>query len=118
MAPDVARKAGMFVDFMLDALAPTNFLPSNPAALKRAFDTGGGSLVAGARQFLDDVRNNGGRPRQVDTSGFEVGRNLAVTPAKVVFRNHLMELLQYEPQTEQVHATPLLAARRGSTSTT
>ena len=59
---------------MLDALAPTNFLPTNPAALKRAFDTGGGSLVEGARQFLDDLRNNGGRPRQVDTSGFEVGR--------------------------------------------
>lgn len=107
---EVAVKARMFVDLMLDALAPTNFLASNPAALKRAFDTGGASLVAGARQFLDDVRNNGGRPRQVDTSGFEVGRNLAVTPAKVVFRNHLMELLQYEPQTEQVHAAPLLAS--------
>ena len=110
VAPDVARKASMFVDLLLDALAPTNFLPSNPAALKHAFDTGGASLVAGGRQFLDDVRTNGGRPRQVDASGFEVGRNLAVTPAKVVFRNHLMELLQYEPQTEQVHATPLLAS--------
>jgi poly[(R)-3-hydroxyalkanoate] polymerase subunit PhaC len=110
VAPDMARKATMAVDLMLDAMAPTNFLPSNPAALKRAFDTGGASLVAGARQFLDDLRTNGGRPRQVDASGFEVGRNLAVTPAKVVFRNHLMELLQYEPQTEQVHATPLLAS--------
>ncbi len=107
---DVARKAGMAVDLMLDALAPTNFLPSNPAALKRAFETGGASLVAGARQFLDDLRNNGGRPRQVDTSQFEVGRNLAVTPSKVVFRNHLMELLQYEPQTEQVHANPILCS--------
>ena len=106
----VGVKARMAVDLMLDALAPTNFLASNPAALKRAFDTGGGSLVNGMRQFLDDLRNNGGRPRQVDTSGFEVGRNLAVTPAKVVFRNHLMELLQYEPQTEQVHAAPLLAS--------
>jgi len=95
---------------LTSTIAPTNLLAGNPAALKRAFDTGGGSLVAGARQFLDDVRNNGGRPRQVDASGFEVGRNLAVTPAKVVFRNHLMELLQYEPQTEQVHATPLLAS--------
>jgi polyhydroxyalkanoate synthase len=107
---DVSRKARMAVDLMLDAIAPTNFLPSNPAALKRAFDTGGTSVVAGMRQFLDDLRHNGGRPRQVDTSGFEVGRNLAVTPSKVVFRNHLMELLQYEPQTEQVHATPLLAS--------
>ena len=56
------------------------------------------------------MRHNGGKPRQVDSSGFEVGENLACTPAKVVYRNDLMELLQYEPQTEQVHATPLLCS--------
>ena len=100
----------MFIELMLDALAPTNFLPTNPAALKRAFDTGGASLVKGAQQFLDDLVNNEGRPRQVDASGFEVGRNLACTPGKVVYRNELMELIQYEPQTEQVHATPLLCS--------
>jgi polyhydroxyalkanoate synthase subunit PhaC len=107
---DAARKAAMFTELMLDALAPTNFLPTNPAALKRAFDTAGGSLLKGAQQFLDDVVNNEGRPRQVDVSGFEVGRNLACTPGKVVYRNELMELIQYEPQTEQVHATPLLCS--------
>jgi polyhydroxyalkanoate synthase len=95
---------------MLDAMAPTNFLATNPAALKRAFDTGGMSLVLGARNFADDLANNGGRPRQVDTRPFEVGRNVAATPAKVVYRNDLMELLQYEPQTEQVHANPLLCS--------
>src|SRR5690349_1560092 len=110
LEPEVARKAVMATDLLLDAAAPTNLLPLNPAALKRAFDTAGGSLVKGARNFLDDLVNNGGRPRQVDTSGFEVGRNLAATPAKVVFRNELMELLQFEPQTEQVHANPVLCS--------
>jgi polyhydroxyalkanoate synthase len=110
LEPDTARKAMMALDLVLDALAPTNLAAANPAVLKRAFDTAGTSLVAGARNFLDDVRHNGGRPRQVDTSGFEVGGNLAVTPAKVVYRNDLMELLQYEPQTDQVHATPLLCS--------
>ncbi|HET6257815.1 MAG TPA: alpha/beta fold hydrolase [Pseudonocardia sp.] len=107
---DEARKAAMAMNLMLDALAPTNFLATNPAALKRAFDTAGGSLLKGTRNFLDDLVNNEGRPRQVDTSGFEVGRNLARTPAKVVYRNDLMELLQYEPRTEHVHATPLLCS--------
>lgn len=106
--PDVARKADMALNLALDALAPTNFLALNPAALKRAFDTAGASVVKGAMTFLDDLVNNNGRPRQVDTSGFEVGRNLAATPGKVVFRNDLMELIQYAPQTEQVHARPLL----------
>ncbi|GEL20090.1 PHA/PHB synthase family protein [Pseudonocardia asaccharolytica] len=107
---DTGRKAALALDLLIDALAPTNFLPTNPAALKRAFDTGGMSLLRGARNFLDDLAHNQGRPRQVDTSGFEIGRNLAATPAKVVYRNDLMELLQYEPQTEQVHSAPLLCS--------
>jgi polyhydroxyalkanoate synthase len=101
-------KAQMALDLLLDAMAPTNFLPTNPAALKKAFDTGGASVVRGAAHFVDDVLNNNGRPRQVDTSPFRLGENLAATPAKVVYRNHLMELLQYEPQTPEVHAEPLL----------
>jgi polyhydroxyalkanoate synthase len=105
-----ARKAAMATELMLDALAPTNFLATNPAALKRAFDTAGMSLVKGARNVVDDLLNNEGRPRQVDTRPFEVGRNLAATPAKVVYRNDLMELLQYEAQTAQVHASPLLCS--------
>ncbi len=105
---DVARKAELALNLALDAMAPTNFFAMNPAALKRAFDTAGASVVKGALTFLDDLANNNGRPRQVDASGFEVGRNLAATPGKVVFRNELMELIQYAPQTEQVHARPLL----------
>jgi polyhydroxyalkanoate synthase len=103
-------KAELAAGFLADALAPTNFLLTNPAALKRAFDTGGSSVVAGARNFIRDLIGNGGMPRQVDVSGFELGKNLAATPGKVVFSNDLMELIQYAPQTEQVHAVPMLAS--------
>ena len=103
-------KAELAAGVLTDALAPTNFLLTNPAALKRAFDTGGSSVLAGARNFVTDLIGNGGMPRQVDTSGFELGKNLAATPGKVVFANDLMELIQYTPQTGQVHAVPMLAS--------
>ncbi|HEY3975934.1 MAG TPA: alpha/beta fold hydrolase [Streptosporangiaceae bacterium] len=108
--PVADAKAELAAGFVLDALAPTNFLLTNPAALKRALDTGGASLAAGARNFLDDLLRNNGRPRQVDVSSFAVGRNLAVTPGRVVFRNELMELIQYAPQTPKVRSVPLLAS--------
>jgi polyhydroxyalkanoate synthase subunit PhaC len=104
------QKARLAAGFVFDALAPTNFLATNPAALKRAFETSGASVLAGAGHFLDDIRHNGGRPRQVDTSAFELGRNLAATPGQVVFRNDLMELIQYAPQSRQVRSVPLLAS--------
>jgi polyhydroxyalkanoate synthase len=103
-------KAEFAVSFLADALAPTNLLWTNPAALKRAFETGGRSVLVGYRNFLDDLRHNGGRPRQVDTSPFRLGENMAATPSKVVFRNDLIELLQYLPQTDEVHAVPLVAS--------
>ena len=103
-------KAKLATGFLLDALAPTNFLLMNPAALKRALETGGASVLAGTTHMIGDVLNNNGRPRQVDTRPFKVGKTLAVTPGKVVFKNDLMELIQYSPQTEQVHAVPVLAS--------
>jgi polyhydroxyalkanoate synthase len=103
-------KAELAMGFLADALAPTNFVPTNPAVLKRALDTGGRSLVDGWRNFVGDLVHNKGRPRQVDTSPFEVGRNLAATPSKVVYRSDLIEVLQYLPQTEQVHQVPLLCS--------
>ncbi len=108
--PVTDAKARLASDLLLAALAPTNYFATNPAALKRAFDTGGASLVAGARNFLDDLRNNNGMPRQVDTRPFEIGRNMAATPGQVVFRNDLMELIQYAPQTPQVRSVPVLAS--------
>src|SRR2546426_1863693 len=103
-----AGKARFALRGIADALAPTNFLAGNPAALKRAFDTGGLSLVKGFQNWWTDFTTNGGLPRKVDRSAFVLGKNLAATPGKVVFRNDLMELLQYSPTTPTVHAVPLL----------
>jgi polyhydroxyalkanoate synthase len=103
-------KAQIAANFAVDAISPTNFLLTNPAALKRMLETGGASLVAGAGHFVDDMLHNDGRPRQVDSRPFRVGENLAATPGQVVFRNDLMELIQYAPQTPKVRAVPVLAS--------
>jgi polyhydroxyalkanoate synthase len=81
------ERAKFVVTVLTSALAPTNSLLGNPAALKVALETGGGSLVAGARNFVSDLRHNGGLPSQVDRSQFVVGKDVAVTPGAVVFRN-------------------------------
>ena len=101
-------KARFAATFIHDALAPTNTLLGNPAALREAFDTGGKSVVRGAKNMLDDLLHNGGWPSQVDSSGFEVGVNMAATPGAVVYRSDLIELIQYTPQSEKVHSVPLL----------
>jgi polyhydroxyalkanoate synthase len=101
-------KARFAATFILDALAPTNSLLGNPAALREALDTGGESLVRGAQNMMDDIQNHGGWPSQVDATGFEVGVNMAATPGAVVFRNELIELIEYEPQTGEVFEVPLL----------
>ena len=106
--PAEDRKARFVAQFLIDAMSPTNTLAGNPAALREAFDTGGLSLQRGVQNLLKDVRTNGGWPSQVDASGFVVGGNMAVTPGKVVYRNELIELLEYEPQTEFVHEIPML----------
>ncbi|MGQ0574221.1 MAG: PHA/PHB synthase family protein [Pseudonocardia sp.] len=89
-------------------VAPTNSLLGNPAALKHAFDTAGASLVRGARNWLSDLRHNGGMPSQVDSSGFAVGWHTAVTPGAVVQRDEVAELIQYTPTTATVRRRPLL----------
>jgi polyhydroxyalkanoate synthase len=107
---EVDRARARFVlSLALDAIAPSN-LPLNPAAIKRFIDTGGESALAGFRHFVGDVRHNGGLPSQVDGDGFQIGENLAATPGSVVFRNDVLELIQYTPRTEQVYARPLVIA--------
>ncbi len=105
-----ARKARLAGQLLVDAVAPTNFLLTNPAALRRAFDTGGVSALRGFRKWMQDVRMRDGWPRLVDASGFEVGKNLAATPGKVVYQNRVMELIQYSPKTESTFAVPLLCS--------
>ncbi len=103
-----AQRADFAVGLLTEAMAPTNFMLGNPAALKRAFETGGLSLLRGARHWFDDLRRNGGMPSQVDTRPFRVGKTLATTPGSVVHRSELLELIQYAPATEAVRTRPLL----------
>jgi polyhydroxyalkanoate synthase len=104
------RKAKFAIQLMCDAFSPSNVPWLNPGVVKEATESGGQSLVRGLQNFLDDATNNGGYPRQVDRSGFELGRNLAATPGRVVMRNELIELIAYEPQTPQVHSIPMLCS--------
>ena len=103
-----AERARFAANIMTSAAAPTNFLVSNPAALKRAFDTGGMSLARGARNFARDVRRNGAMPSMIEPGAFEVGRDLAVTPGAVVARDAVAEVIQYAPATDTVFARPVL----------
>ena len=102
------ERAHLFATILIDALAPTNSLLANPVATRRLIETGGQSLLSGLSNYLDDLIKNGGLPSQVDMSAFKVGENLATTPGGVVFRNDLIELIQYEPTTAAVSKRPLV----------
>jgi polyhydroxyalkanoate synthase len=102
------EQARFAANIVTSAAAPTNFLVSNPAALKRAFDTGGMSVFRGARNFARDLRRNGGMPSMIEPGAFEVGRDLAVTPGAVVARDDVAEVLQYTPATDTVFQRPVL----------
>jgi len=92
---------------VLDVLAPTNLPLTNPTVLKETIDRGGANVVRGSRRLARDVAK-GRLPAMVDTSKFEIGDNLAVTPGSVVLRNDVLELIQYKPQTDQVYETPIV----------
>ena len=100
------RRLKFHLKQFVDVMAPVNYLLMNPAALKRAFETGGASLAEGARNLMADLQE--GRMSMTDATAFQPGENLAITPGKVVYRNKLIELIQYEPTTEKVHETPIV----------
>nr|WP_132829754.1 poly(3-hydroxyalkanoate) depolymerase [Pseudomonas aeruginosa] len=107
LSPQDISRGQFVINLLTEAMSPTNSL-SNPAAVKRFFETGGKSLLDGLGHLAKDLVNNGGMPSQVDMDAFEVGKNLATTEGAVVFRNDVLELIQYRPITESVHERPLL----------
>jgi len=104
---DKAR-AHLVTEILIDAVAPTNAIVTNPAAVRKFLDTGGRSLWRGLNNFFDDLAKNGGMPSMVDQTAFKVGENLATTPGAVIFRNGLLELIQYAPTTDKVWKRPLI----------
>jgi polyhydroxyalkanoate synthase subunit PhaC len=104
------ERARFVTSLLVDAMAPTNSFAGNPAALKKFIDTGGASIVHGVKNFLSDLACNGGLPAQVDSGKFAVGKNLATTAGSVVYRDDVMELIQYRPVGGEAHKRPLLIA--------
>ncbi|WP_084143962.1 PHA/PHB synthase family protein [Methylocapsa acidiphila] len=108
--PQVRQKAKFYLRQLSSALAPSNFLATNPELLKETWATSGDNLVRGAAYLAEDIEAGKGtlKIRRYDASKFEVGANLATTPGKVVYRNDIIELIQYAPTTESVYKRPLL----------
>ncbi len=100
------RRAAFWWRKWLNAMAPTNFLLTNPVAMRKAVESNGDSLVRGMRNFLADLK--AGTVRMTAPEDFHVGRNLATTPGQVVFRNRLLEVIHYAPSQRRVHAVPLV----------
>ncbi len=110
LSPVEQKRLSYFARQIVDMMAPTNFLGTNPDALERAVETEGESLVKGLENLVADLEANDGEMvvRLADESAFELGGNIATTPGKVVFRNEMMELIQYAPATDEVHEIPLV----------
>ena len=100
------RRAAFWWRKWLNAMAPTNFLMTNPVAIRKALESNGDSLLRGMKIFLDDLK--AGNVRMTGTDDFTVGKDLATTPGKVVFRNRLLEVIHYKPTQDKIYATPIV----------
>jgi polyhydroxyalkanoate synthase subunit PhaC len=110
LPPEDRRRVEYFTKQIVDMFSPTNFLGTNPDALEKAVETDGESLVQGLENLVRDIESNQGDllVTLADREAFKVGENIAATPGAVVYRNRMLELIQYEPTTPTVHKTPLL----------
>ncbi|MDB5451925.1 MAG: poly(R)-hydroxyalkanoic acid synthase, class, partial [Caulobacteraceae bacterium] len=108
--PADKRRVEFFMKMLTDAFSPSNFLISNPVALREAIATNGESLAKGMEHFAADLERGGGQLSisQTDSQPFKVGENIATAPGKVIFQNDILQLLQFSPTTEHVHKIPLL----------
>lgn len=100
------KKLNFYSQHYIDALSPSNFIVTNPEAIKLAQETNGQSLIDGFKNLSQDIEN--GKISQTDMSAFEVGKNLAITPGEVIFENELMQVIQYVPSTDKVYEIPLV----------
>jgi polyhydroxyalkanoate synthase subunit PhaC len=105
-----ARKVDFYTRQFVDAMAPSNFVLTNPEVLRTTIESGGENLVTGLKHVLEDLERGKGRLmiKMTDLDAFKVGQNIAVTPGKVVYQNDLIQLIQYEPTTDKVKRRPLL----------
>ncbi|MGA8262462.1 MAG: class I poly(R)-hydroxyalkanoic acid synthase [Arenicellales bacterium] len=105
-----AEKLGFFTQQFIDAMAPTNFAATNPEVVRETIETKGENLIRGWQNFLSDLESGNGELQitMTDPNAFELGRNVATTPGKVVFQNEMLQLIQYEPTTETVAKRPVV----------
>jgi polyhydroxyalkanoate synthase subunit PhaC len=104
------QKIDFYTRQFVDAIAPSNFVATNPEVLRATLESGGENLLRGLNNLLDDLGRGRGRLaiKMTDLDAFELGKNIALTPGKVIFQTELMQLIQYAPTTEQVYQRPLL----------
>ena len=110
LPPESQRKVAFFTRQYVDALSPTNFALTNPQVLRETLSSGGQNLLKGLANLLADIEKGEGSLRisMTDESAFQLGKNVATTPGKVIFQTELMQLIQYQPSTADVHRTPLI----------